>query len=69
MIALTGAVQTRKYDDKNGNKRVAVELVADKAFFCGKKTESGTQTFTPQSFSTGNAADFEEVGSDDDLPF
>lgn len=35
MIAVVGSLQTREYEDKNGNKRSVVEVVADKASFCG----------------------------------
>ena len=31
MIAVTGSLQTRNYEDKNGNKRKAVEVVVDNA--------------------------------------
>lgn len=37
MIALTGEIQTRKYQDKNGNSRVAVEVVTNNVSFCGNK--------------------------------
>ena len=37
MIAVTGSVQTRSYEDKQGNKRKAVEIVAKEASFCGSK--------------------------------
>ena len=41
MIAVQGSIQTRSYEDKNGNKRTAVEIVADNVSFCGSKAESG----------------------------
>ncbi len=44
MIAVTGFIQTRNYEDKNGNKRKAVEVVVDNASFCGSKSEAGTST-------------------------
>ena len=65
-------------EDKNGNKRTAVEVLVDQASFCGSKAETGTGNFNqsyapPQpaapSFSTGSDADFEEISGDDDLPF
>ena len=31
--------QTRKYQDKNGEDRIATEFIVDKAHFCGPKTE------------------------------
>lgn len=81
MIAVTGSIQTRNYEDKNGNKRTAVEVLVDQASFCGSKAETGTgnnnynqgysapaQPAAP-SFSTGSDGDFEEISGDDDLPF
>ena len=58
-IAVVGSIQTRKYEDRQGNKRTATEVVVDEAHFCGEsKTESG---------SVGK--DFEELPDDVDLPF
>lgn len=65
MIAVTGAIQTRNYEDKNGNKRKAVEVVVDSASFCGEKNNN-----TAPSLSVSPpASDYEEIGNDDDLPF
>lgn len=76
MIAITGSIQTRNYEDKNGNKRTAVEVLVDQASFCGSKAETGTGSYQPASaqpaapsFSTGSDGDFEEISGDDDLPF
>ena len=59
MIAIQGYIQTRMYEDKNGNKRKAVELVADNISFCGAKAETDKPSV--------------DVGyvdiPDDDLPF
>lgn len=41
MIAVQGSIQTRNWEDKNGNKRTSVEIVADNVSFCGSKSESG----------------------------
>lgn len=41
MIAVTGSIQTRTYEDRQGNKRKAVEIQADRVSFCGSKRESG----------------------------
>lgn len=43
MIAIVGHIQTRTYTDKDGNKRKAVEVVADKAGFTGEKAEPSAQ--------------------------
>lgn len=80
MIAVQGSIQTRSYEDKMGNKRTAVEVVADNVSFCGSKSESGTTGGAARpaaapaapaaSFSTGGMGDFESIEDDDDsLPF
>ena len=74
LVALKGSIQSRSYTDKEGNKRTAVEIVADNVYFAEPKrsTESSYATETryeePSSFSNGSVDDFEEV-ADDDLPF
>ena len=82
MIAVQGSIQTRAYEDKQGNKRTAVEVVADNVSFCGSKAESGTtgasrpyENVAPAaapavSFASGSMGDFESIEDDDDsLPF
>lgn len=39
LIAVSGAIQTRNYEDKNGNKRKAVEIVANDVSFGGDKAK------------------------------
>ena len=60
LIALRGSIQQRNYEDKNGNKRTAFEVIADEVSFCGSKADK------PQ---TPNNDDFEEIPISDDLPF
>lgn len=80
MIAVQGSIQTRNYEDRNGNKRTAFEIVADNVSFCGSKSESGTGGAAPArqaapaapapSFSTGSADDFDDLSSEEELlPF
>ena len=71
MIAVQGSIQTRNYEDRNGNKRTAVEIVADRASFCGSKAESGNSAPVD---AQANASDYTAIntndsGEDDDLPF
>ena len=77
-ICLTGSIQTRTWQDAQGQKRYATEVVVDEAMFVDSKNEGGAgQTYTPDayatpSFSSPMGADtprFEELKSDDDLPF
>ena len=35
LLAVEGSIQTRNYEDKNGNKRTAVEVIVNQAHFCG----------------------------------
>lgn len=77
MIAVEGSLQSRNYEDKDGNKRTAYEVVANNVSFTGSKAESGTAaapaaTFEvpAAAFSTGSNGDFEVIADDDDdLPF
>lgn len=79
MIAIEGSLQTRTYTDKEGNKRKAVEVLVNRASFCGSKSETGTagasRFDTPASGNTGaayanaGADDFESIVDEDDLPF
>jgi single-strand DNA-binding protein len=84
LMAVQGSIQTRSYTDKEGNKRKAFEIVADNVHFAESKRDgaSGTGHFAgPENnsanqmekpapaYSSGNADDFEEIPSDDDLPF
>ena len=38
MIAVRGSIQQRNYEDKNGNKRTATEVIAEEALFGGSKS-------------------------------
>lgn len=40
-IGVEGAIQTRKYEDRNGNQRTTVEIVADNVSFVGGKENGG----------------------------
>ena len=61
LIALQGRLETRQYQDKSGNNRTAVEIVAEQASFTGEKVQSAPAAAAPD--------DFREVDDSDDLPF
>lgn len=81
VIGVEGSIQTRNYEDKNGNKRTATEIVTDNVFFTGSKantTAGGSNSYNNSyaapapaqpAYTSGAASDFEEVESDNDLPF
>lgn len=65
MIAVQGELQTRNYEDKNGNKRVATEIVADNVSFCGGKKDSAAA-----EPAGGDHYDYDFTADDeDDLPY
>lgn len=63
MIALRGEIQTRSYEDKNGNKRTAFEVLAREVSFCGGKNEGNNQSASPVPNG------YEEIEDNDILPF
>jgi len=67
MIALVGTLQTRMYEDKNGNNRKAVEVLVENTYFTGSKSDGNTSA--EPSYSNSNIDDFTSVPADDDLPF
>ena len=77
-LCVTGSLQTRTWQDQNGQKRYATEVVVDEAMFVDSKNESGAgQTYTPDAYAAPSfssqggsmAPKFEEIKADDDLPF
>ena len=76
-ICIVGQIQTRSWNDNNGNKRYATEVIADEAYFVDSKTEGNADgsTYSPTPKPPQNAnlavemAKFEDISNDDDLPF
>lgn len=81
MVAVQGRLQTRQYQDRNGNNRTAVEVVAESLSFAGSSKKPGGQAVddggeappsspeTTSAYSQGSAEDFEVIDDSDDLPF
>lgn len=65
MVIIAGALETRSYEDKNGNKRKAVEVIVSEVNFCGDKNNADQTT----NSTGGNVADFFAEIDDDDIPF
>lgn len=42
-ILLTGRIQNRSWDDENGQKRYATDIVADRVEFCGSKNNDNNK--------------------------
>lgn len=80
LISLCGSIQTRTYQDKNGNNRKAFEVVADSASFCGSKNENGGGYSAPKQSAPAQAPrnydpvpvsddDFTVIDDTEDLPW
>ncbi len=72
LVAIRGSIQTRTYTDKEGKKRKAFEIIADQVHFAEGKRDTSPPSQgdnrNEEALNTG-PDDFEEVPTDDDLPF
>ena len=70
-IGIEGRLNTRKWEDNNGNKRKAVEIVVNSITFCGKKEdeEAPKTSYSAPQATTAAPDDFSDVELDDELPF
>ena len=69
-ILVVGSLQTRNWTDQNGQKRYITEVVAEEAQFVEKKGEGATAGATPAPYGASpKDVAFEEMSTDDDLPF
>lgn len=68
-IAITGRLQTRNYEDKNGSKRKVTEVVIEEVFFCDSKPQNSQQA-NPEIGDPMAALGFAHLPADDEgLPF
>ena len=66
-IIVTGEMQSRKWQDKDGNNRISWEIQNAHAEFCGGKSDNGTVN---TNVSNSNENDFAVIeNSVDDIPF
>lgn len=73
-ICIRGHLTVRTWEDQQGNKRYATEVVASEVTFCeSKKNAEGSSSFETQSASQGKfetpTPNFEDFSSDEGLPF
>lgn len=64
MAAVEGRIQARDWQDKDGNRRKSVEVVADNVYFAESKRDS-----KPQESRTVDDQEFDEIEDDGDFPF
>jgi single-strand DNA-binding protein len=74
-VAVDGRLEWREWEDREGNKRQAVDIIADSVQFLGSREASDNGgRFTPQSDVPADTGDFQSAPSgagtsDDDIPF
>ena len=69
LLLVVGALQSRQYTTQNNEKRTVFEVNVEEVYFTGeKKSDNNTSTETPSAPCVDNG-DFEELTTDDDLPF
>jgi single-strand DNA-binding protein len=75
-IIVCGRLENREWTDKQGNKRISTEIIAEEISFAGgkessaeAKSEAPAQHYIPAAYSTENSQNFEEIPGDEQLPF
>ena len=79
LMALSGSIQTRTWDDNEGKRHYVTEVVADEVYFAeGKRENAGasysqapipTEAPAVQPSAVPQSSDFADLPEDDDLPF
>ena len=78
-ICVTGSIQTRNWQDQQGQRRYTTEVVIDDAMFVDARNENNNAqgSYVPDAYNStpsyssnpSTAPNFEELNTDDDLPF
>ena len=73
-ICVVGTIQNSTWTDQQNVKHYRTDIVADEVMFVDSRSESsvgGDEGFAAPAFATpaANAPKFEEIKTDDDLPF
>lgn len=69
MIALEGSLQSRKYTDKDGNNRTAIEIVASNISFCGGKNGGNANANANAGAASATMVANAPSEDNDELPF
>ena len=62
-MLLEGRLQNRSWEDDQGVKHYATDVIAEQIEFCGSKKENNNST------DTATTNNFTAIDEDDDLPF
>ena len=56
-VAVTGSIQTRQYEEKDGSKRTARDIVADEVEFLSPLNQQSSTQSTPGAYTTAASKD------------
>lgn len=68
-MLVVGNLQIRLYDDKEGNKRKAAEVIIEEQHFVGSKSDTGKTHPSAEGQSNNGFYPINESLEDEDLPF
>ena len=67
-VGIVGRIQTRNWDDEQGQKHYATEVIAEEVYFADSKKEDAFSQYGDVFANNNTSSDF-EITSSDDLPF
>ena len=65
-VLIAGRIQTRNYEDDNGQKHYITEVIAEEAYFAESKKEGDSSN---NNVSIPESNEFGVISNDDELPF
>jgi single-strand DNA-binding protein len=75
-IAVVGRLENREWTDKQDNKRISTEIIAEEISFAGSKENASqrvetppTAPYVPISYAQAQSPQFESIPDDGQLPF
>ena len=68
-VAIDGRLEWREWETPEGNKRQAVDVVADTVQFLGSRGDGEGGGYIPSDATATPAGDFPSSPTDDDIPF
>jgi single-strand DNA-binding protein len=69
-VVVVGRLQNRTWDDAEGKKRYATEVIAEETYFADSKKSEGAPSQKPADGPGGGQSDgFFPMSEDDELPF
>ena len=71
-ISIVGELQTRSWKDNNGQNRYATEVLVSEVNFVDSKADNApasAPSYMPDAYNAPAETGYQEMGSDDDLPF